>query len=164
MPVTDLSPNRTQEQHTTLIQSPDALVDTNALLQKAIQQLPPEVRNGMVLRCDELPRLRVNEETIEETFMQLLQMIVAERTAGAKLYLYITCSPENKKEKEAILSGPERFFIQFHTNINPHETWMRKAEHNINSIASLLLPFGGSLLVNKLKNSGCVFCISLPGK
>ena len=141
-----------------------ALVDTNALLKSAIQKLPPEVRSDVVLRCDELAHLQCPEDHIEKAFTQLLQMIVAEKAMDAKLYLYIKCSAENKKEKETIPNELQRFSIQFHTNITAHAAWMQAAEQRINGIASLLLPFGGSFLVNQLKNSGCIFCISLPGK
>jgi|GEM_PF-1729440 len=140
------------------------LADTNQLLQKAIQKLPTEIRSDIVLRCDELAKLQITAEAMEDAFTQLLRMIVEERETGAKLFLHITCSHENKGEREAITNRLSRFLIQFHTNLTPHAAWMQDAESRINRIASILLPFGGSLQVNQLRNSGCVFCIALPGK
>ena len=140
------------------------LADTNHLLQKAIQKLPTEIRSDIVLRCDELAKLQITADAMEAAFTQLLQMIVEEREPGVKLFLHITCSHENKGEQEAITNRLSRFLIQFHTNLTPHAAWMQDAESRINRIASTLLPFGGSLQVNQLKNSGCVFCIALPGK
>ena len=139
-------------------------VDANQLLQKAIQKLPVEVRSEIVLRCDELANLQITAEALEDAFTQLLQMIAEERESGTKLFLHITCSQENKGESEAISHRLSRFLIQFHTNLTPHAAWMQDAENRINRIASILPPFGGSLQVNQLKNSGCVFCIALPGK
>lgn len=140
------------------------LADTNQLLQKALQKLPTDIRSDIVLRCDELARLQITNEALEDALSQLLQMIVDERETGVKLFLHITCSHENKGEREAITNRLSRFLIQFHTNLTPHAAWMQDAESRINRIASTLLPFGGSLQVNQLKNSGCVFCITLSGK
>jgi len=146
------------------VSTPATFVDTNVLLQKTIQRLPSSIRSGIVLRCDELARLQISEEAMEKAFSQLLQMIIEERETGTKLFLHITCSKEKKQEQETTSDQFSRFLIQFHTNLKPHAAWMQEAESRINNIASLLTPFGGSLLVNQLKNSGCVFVISLPGK
>ena len=155
---------RTNVVQPTPAQSISTFVDTNQLLQKAIQKLPTEIRSEIALRCDELAKLQITSEAMEDAFTQLLRMIVDEREIGGKLFLHITCSHENKEERGAITNGLSRFLIQFHTNLTPHAAWMQDAESRINRIASILLPFGGSLQVNQLKNSGCVFCIALPGK
>lgn len=144
--------------------SPAKLVDTNSVLRKAIQKLSPEVRSEVVLRCDELVQLQCSEENIEKVFSQLLQLITGAKPAEKKLFLHITCFKEMKKEKETIALGLKRYIIQFHTNVTLHSPWIQEAENRISTIASLLPPFGGSLQVNQLKNSGCVFSISLPGK
>jgi hypothetical protein len=141
---------------------PATLVDTNALLQAAIRQLSPAARADIVLRCDELARLKASAAPLENAFAQLLQMIVAEREPESKLFLHITCAKD--KTVETSRDGISRFLIQFHTNLSLHATWMQETEANINHIASLLLPYGGKLTVNQLKNTGCVFIISLPGK
>ena len=140
------------------------LVDANALLQKAIHRLPLEMRQQIILRCDELAKLHATEETIENVFSELFQLIVGKKAPDAKLYLHITCSQEDKAGEETIVFDVQRFLIQFHTNITPHAAWMLEIGPRINHMASMLHPFGGSLLVNQLKNSGCVFCIALPGK
>jgi len=140
------------------------LVDTNLVLRKAIKKLSPEIRKEVVLRCDELVRLQCAEENIEEAFTQLLQLIADAKPSDKKLFLHITCFQETKKEKETIAPGLQRYVIQFHTNVSLPVGGMQEAEFRINNIASLLPPFGGSLQVNQLKNSGCVFSISLPGK
>ena len=143
--------------------SPAKLVDSNFLLQKAIQKLSPEVRSEVVLRCDELVQLQCSEESSEKVFSQLLQLIAKAKPVDRKLFLHITCFPESKEGK-TIAFGLKRYIIQFHTNISLHSEGTQEAEKEINTIASLLVPYGGSLQVNQLKNSGCVFSISLPGK
>jgi hypothetical protein len=150
-------------QNSVTLSLPAMLVDANALLQKAIQNLSPAARNAVILRCDEMACLQGDEVAIGKAFTQLLQLIVNERESGQQLYLHITCSLDDKNATEEKTLALQRFSIQFNTNITPQSAWMRDAEPRLNSIASLLLP-NGSLQVNQLKNSGCVFCISLPGK
>ncbi|HYO20889.1 MAG TPA: hypothetical protein VER36_00700 [Flavisolibacter sp.] len=160
MPAIDPKPDQTSIKKPATLHLATTFVDTNGLLKSAIQQLPAELRSEIVLRCDELALLQGSEEAIGTAFSQLLQMIIDEREAGKKLFLHITCA----KQTEAMLTGGQRFLIRFHANITLHASWMEEADRRINSIASLLLPYGGSLLVNQLKNAGCVFCITLPGK
>ena len=156
--------NKTQSEYSTTFFSQVTLVDTNMILRKAIQKLSPEIRNEVVLRCDELVRLQCAEENIDLAFTQLLQLIADAKPSDKKLFLHITCFQETRKEKETIALGLQRYTIQFHTNVSLHAAGAQEVEYRINSIASLLPPFGGSLQVNQLKNSGCVFSISLPGK
>jgi uncharacterized protein YdiU (UPF0061 family) len=163
MSVTDPRLNKTEVDKPAPLYSSSTFVDANALLQKAIQKLPSEVRSGIILRCDELAHLQGTQEEIEKVFTQLLEMIVKEKEANKKLFLHITCSKENKAEK-ATSSAVQRFRIQFHANLSPHAAWMQKAEKQMDSIAALLVQHNGSLQVNQFKNSGCVFCITLPGK
>lgn len=143
--------------------SPATFVDTNKVLRKAIQTLSPDLRNEVVLRCDDMAHLQGVEENIEQAFTQLLQLIAAEKATDKKLFLHITCFHDDKAPEETIDNGLQRYIVQFHTNISLSVTWLQEAESRINGIASLLLPFG-KLQVNQLKNSGCVFSISLPGK
>lgn len=156
--------NKTEIQKPAPVHPTATFVDTNALLKKAIQNLPASIRSEIVLRCDELAPLQISEEAIEKAFSQLLQMIIDEREAESKLFLHITCASDKKQQAETTSPCLSRFLIQFHTNLKPHSAWMQEAGNQINRIASLLTPFDGSLLVNQLKNSGCVFVISLPGK
>jgi hypothetical protein len=164
MSVHDFTRLHNQSEYPATFFSPAKLVDTNSFLRKAIQKLSPETRSEVVLRCDELVQLQCSEENIEKVFSQLLQLIVDAKPSDKKLFLHITCFPELKKQKETIVLGLQRYIIQFHTNVALHSPWIQEAENRINNIASLLPPFGGSLQVNQLKNSGCVFSISLPGK
>ena len=143
--------------------SPATLVDTNVILQRAIQKLPPELRNEVVLRCDELVHLQCSEEDSENLFTQLLRFIAKGKPLEKKLFLHITCFPDGA-ETAAATFGLKRFKLQFHSNSSLHTEGTQEAEKQINSLAAILVPYSGSLQVNQLKNSGCVFSISLPGK
>ena len=143
--------------------TPANLVDTNLLLKEAIQKLSPEIRGEVVLRCDELVQLQCSYDCCEKTFTFLLQLVAKAKPVDKKLFLHITCFPQSK-DNETIGLGLKRYIIQFHTNISLHAEGLPEMEKQISKIASLLVPHGGSLQVNQLKNSGCVFSISLPGK
>jgi hypothetical protein len=139
--------------------------DASALLQKAVQKIKPAVRSTIILRCGELPLIKATDESLEKVFTELLHMIVEKKPADLKLYLYINSSTEDTEELDLSLPlGYGRFQIQFHTNLIPSAEWMQEAEKVIIDMQTLLKPFGGFLTVNELKNPGCLFSISLPGK
>ena len=142
-----------------------ATCNANEVLQSAIQGLKTEVRNSLILRCDELPFVQADKKMLGKAFSQIVQLIVDQKDAATKLYLHISAAVDPVERTG--LSLPEGFtpcLIQFHTNITPCNEWMKTAVQQISNITVLLGPFGGNLLVNPLKNSGCIFSVSLPGK
>jgi hypothetical protein len=142
-----------------------SLVNANTILQRALQKLKPEVRSNIVLRCDELPRVKITEECLENAFTELLSLIITNRSPDKKLFLHISSIQETETENDRHLNdGSNRYQVQFHSNTPPHTDWLPENQQQINSIAASLVPAGGSLVVNHLKNSGCIFCIALPGK
>ena len=143
------------------LQEATPAVNSSQLLQKAIQQLPSEVKNSIILRCDLLARLQISEEALEKVFVQLLEIITEDIKTDEKLFLHITCSVVSSAEEKSTVS---RYNIQFHTNASPFASSVQQVEQKMNSIVSLLSPFHGSLEINQLKNSGSVFIICLPGK
>ncbi|HEU4902211.1 MAG TPA: hypothetical protein VFT06_05440, partial [Flavisolibacter sp.] len=52
------------------------LVNTNAVLQKALQRLTAEQRSTIALRCDDLPVVQGTEKDFELVFSSLLQTIL----------------------------------------------------------------------------------------
>lgn len=136
--------------------------DTNLVLQKTVQQLPQNIRNTIILRCDELARLRIDEAILEDIVSQILGLITEAKEPETKLFLHITCSKEKKQEKEK--TSGLNYQVQFHTNLTPLAGRFEEAELRMNKILAMLIPFEGNLTVTQLKNSGSVFCMTLPGK
>lgn len=130
--------------------------DANLVLQKAVQLLPQNFRSAIILRCDELAHLRISEETLQDVFSHILDLITEAREPETKLFLHVTCS----KDKTAGF----RYQVQFHTNLTPMAGRLEETERRINAILALLLPFDGNLTVTQLRNSGSVFSLTLPGK
>ena len=138
------------------------LVNTNAVLQKVLQRLNPEDRSKIALRCDDLPVLEGTEEDFEKVFSGLLQLILKNKPNGAKLFLHIHCTEEEIDPQTP--KGLKQFSIQFNTNIIPCADWLQKRDQQFNEVAGIVQKNRGSLLLNQLKNSGCLFSVSLPGK
>ena len=131
-------------------------IDTNAILSSVVRQLPASVRNTMILRCDYLSQVRVPEKNLAAAFAGLLWLITFQNE-NKTLFLHVTAA-EKKTSGET-----ESVFVYFHTNLTSNE-WLESDNQKVNNIAALLTPFGGSISINQLKNSGCIFAISLPGK
>lgn len=137
------------------------LVNTNAVLQKALQKLPSEARSKIVLRCDDLPFFPGPEDDIEHVFTALLNMIQEKKEDVAKLFLHISCASE---EGKLTATGFFCYLIQFHSNILPSADWYQRHEQQISAATAILQKHKGSLVVNQMKNGGCIFSVSLPGK
>ena len=130
------------------------VVDTNTVLQSALQLLPAKSRSQMNLRCEELPPIGGNLETLERLFRQLLQLITTEKEGNeTKLYLHIKNAP-----------SPEASFvlIQFHTNWPAGQNWPNKDQEK--NLSEMVSSMGGNLTVNQLKNTGSIYALLLPGK
>lgn len=145
--------------------APAALVNANHLLQNRLQALSAAERNDLVLRCEDLPLLAGDEEALAAVFSRLLGMILDRRQPGTRLYLHIDAIRE-PGAGNATTAAPGRGFyrLRFHTNAHFCAEWMQAHERHLNAVAALLQPLGGSLEVNQLKNTGCLFCLNLPGK
>ena len=145
-----------------IVASGRRLVNTNAVLQRTLQRLNAEERNTIALRCDELPVLEGSEEDFEAVFSGLLQLILQEKENVATLFLYIHCTTEEIHSQSQ--QGLKQISIQFNTNITPCADWLHQSDQQFKEVAGILQKHGGNLLLNQLKNSGCIFSVSLPGK
>jgi uncharacterized protein YdiU (UPF0061 family) len=137
------------------------LINTNAVLQKALQKIIAEDRGSIILRCDELPSVRGTEDDFETVFSTLVQMILQKKNDVSKLFLHINCTAE---DEQATAAGVKPFNIQFNTNISPSVNWLQLHQQQINEVAAILHKHTGSLVVNQVKNGGCIFSVSLLGK
>jgi hypothetical protein len=137
------------------------LVNTNALIQKALQKIAAEDRGSVIFRCDDLPLVQGSEEDFETVFSKLLTIILQKKSSTSKLFLHIYCSSE---DNEVMATGIKPFTIQFHTNSNPGVNWMQLHEQQINELVVRLQKHSARLVVNQLKNGGCIFSISIFGK
>lgn len=137
-------------------------VNTNFVLQSVLQQLRPEVKNKIILRCDELPLVQGNKNEYTTVFTLLLHMLVAKQEEVSKLYLHIHCTRDSFSEFTT--ASPALYCIRFYTNLIPSADWMKNHREQIDEANLLLQKQKGSLTVNAGNNTGCLFSVSLPGK
>lgn len=143
------------------IKTEATFIDTNAILQKALQKLSVQDKGSIILRCDELPFIRGLEDDFETVFSTLLQMILQKKADVGKLFLHIHCTAE---DDQLTAAGVKPFNILFNTNVSPCVNWLQLNEKQINAATSLLQKHTGSFVVNRVKNGGCIFTVSIFGK
>ena len=153
-------------QHHVLVESPvKVLCNVNSVLQRVLQRLQHSVKHSLVLHCDELPFFLIDEGTIETVFLEVIQLIADQKNAASKIYLHIKSEPANCTVlKHSLSPNLSCLIIQFHTNIMQCTEWVTNTEQKISDLAVLLAPYGGSVTVDQLKNSGCMISAILPGK
>lgn len=137
-------------------------VNINVVLKNVLQNLEPEERAKIVLRCDDLPVAIGEEGAFVQLFRGLLQMILQKKDEVPTLFLHISCTGGEK----TLLAhkAAEAYTVQFNTNIIPCTAWFEKNKERLNELSALLLQNNGRLSVNQFKASGCIFSVSLPGK
>ena len=150
MPATNQRPATHQLKSMPVPASAASLTDTNKVWQATIKRLTPDVRTAMVLRCEELPFVLINEDLLTKAFSILLQLITKELSADAKLYLLISASmPQTEDIDLALPIGYQRSFIQLQTNI-PFSGKEVKAHHGeVDQIKNLIQPFGGEFTITQ---------------
>lgn len=136
-------------------------VNTNVVLQKALQKIGAEDRGRLILRCDDLPFVSGAEEAFEQVFTGLLQLILHKKQDVPQLFLHISCTAD---ADSLTIAGLRSYCIQFISNVNPCASWRQLHAPQINRIAANLQKNTGSLVVNQGNNSGCLFTVSVLGK
>lgn len=152
------------EQNTNTAASAKIFCNANTVMQRAIEILGPGVKNAFLLRCDELPFVQGDADSLQTVFMDLIQLIADKKDTSTKLYLHISSTIDNTESGLLLADGFSRCSIHFHTNITPCTEWRKMTHQNMSNLTALLATLGGSLTVNSLKNSGCILSASLPGK
>lgn len=139
--------------------------DLNEVMQQSLQQFQSGTRNlNVIVRCERLPVIEADQKAIAKVFDSLVQMISNHPPPGSKLYLYVDCEEERQQQDPETLYVGKRFFIRFHTNITTSEEWKAEYCRVLEECALTLQQFGAGFTVNEIKNTGCLFSISLSGK
>ncbi len=138
----------------------------NAVLNSSVkkaQQLFNSI--DIILRCEPLPRVKGNPEEWKELFETLVRIIISYPQAGYRLFLFIGCQEIIYKNGDNSANEDQlRFLIRFHTNITTREDWKNKHAAELERCRLLIEMQNGTLQVNNIINTGCVFAVTLPGK
>ncbi|HEX2608117.1 MAG TPA: hypothetical protein VHK91_12090 [Flavisolibacter sp.] len=134
----------------------DNTVSLYEIVREAIQQAQSNRKDLMlVFRCEALPSISCNAMLIKDLLHRLIDLILAEGQADSRLFLYINSIGG---------ADQEPLTLEFHTNIKAGPEW---CEHNgpaIQTCLQLASDLEAGLLVNEIKNTGCIFSLSFPVK
>ena len=138
----------------------------NEVLQVSLKKAQAQVdKVKLIVRCETLPRVKADQESVIKLFDGLLGMILNSRPGDSRLFLYIDCEEDTSDVIDMNLEeGLKRYFIKFHTNIVAHDNWKLVNSQSLISCRQILSRHNGNLAVNDISSSGCLFSVWLPGK
>jgi K+-sensing histidine kinase KdpD len=132
----------------------------NDVFKESLKKAQAQVDNlQLIIRCENLPLIKADEEEMVKLFDDLLGMILNHAPNGSKLFLYVDCEENINEPKEE-----KHYLIKFHTNITTHENWKLVNSQALVNCRLILSRHNGTLVVNDVSNTGCLFSFSLPGK
>lgn len=135
---------------------PVNVLSLNDVFRESIKRVQAAARADLIIRCEQLPQVKGQKAELEELFTLLIGMIVDKKTAGSKQFLYIDCEDPEKNGKD--------YLIKIHTNSSTNESWKEANRDTIHRCERILEAHHGSLTVNNIQHTGCLFLIALPGK
>jgi len=137
------------------------LLPLNDLFKESMRQA--QVRCGtanVVLRCEPLPFVRGNREEMIQLFDALTNSIFSARPTGSKFFLHVDCTQVDEPADD----GFRQVQIRFHTNITSDAAWRKTNEGALANCTRILTLHGAVFAVREVKDNGCLFSITIPGK
>ena len=133
-------------------------------LNDAIRESMPALHEhpGLVMRCEHLPQVRGHQDELVRFFYLLIRLIINNKPPVPKLFLYVDCD-EGRKDL-MLESGFKKYIIRIHTNITTSDAWKEMNDHILSGCKKIIADHQGELQINNIKNTGCLFAISLAGK
>ena len=116
---------------------------------------------SMVLRCEVLPEAYGNRQELTEFFERLIGLIMAQPPNGSRLLLHIDCEHATFESNPARHQG---ISLKIHTNITTDDHWKLVNSQVLAQCKMIVNNHNGSLQVNQITGTGCLFSVSLPGK
>lgn len=137
------------------------LLPLNDLFKESMRQAQVRCGTGAIaLRCEPLPIVRGNREEMIQLFDALAGSIFSARPTGSKFFLHVDCTQAD----EAAGDGFREVQIRFHTNITSDAAWRKANEAALANCTRILTLHGAGLAVREVKDNGCLFSITIPGK
>ena len=142
-------------------------VSLNQVLQQLFAKEQQRIESKKVLiRCDQLPAVFVDEAEMAKVCHALLQMILEHPPAKGKLFLYIKC---NVLANDAVMDGTlprgaHLFEIFFNTNTQHLPGWDGPYKTLLKDCKAILQQYGGTFHYKEDSESSYLFHMTLPGK
>lgn len=132
----------------------------NDIFRESMKKAQAQVDNlQVIVRCENLPQVHGSRNEMLQLFDNLLGMILNHPPRNSKLFLYVDC-----EEAETGSNNEKQYTIKFNTNIDTHENWKVINSQALVNCRQILSTHHGTLVVNNISSSGCLFILSLPGK
>ncbi|HWJ93028.1 MAG TPA: hypothetical protein VNR87_18070 [Flavisolibacter sp.] len=139
-------------------------VPLNDVLQEALRRLDGLLtRDNFIVRCEELPQVRGTVEELKQLFSSLIDLIFAS-ASRSRLFLHVGCSAIQLDAHQSVASTMKRYQIRIQTNINPGKGWKDQHQVALGKCEEILSRLDGTLSVNPVTNTGCLFILTVPGK
>ena len=120
----------------------------------------------MLIRCDQLPYLLIEESQMAQICQSLLHMILEHPPAKGNLFLYIKCRVLAGDEvvNLGLLQGAKMFEIFFNTNTQHLPGWDEPYKTFLQDCNIILQQYGGKFHYRVNSESSYLFQMILPGK
>lgn len=156
-----------EKEFSTINPSPQHLISLNDVFRECITKAQATVDSlHIIVRCEDLPKVRGNYNEVSKLFNLLLKMIFSHPPPNSKLFLYVVCTAQHTEVQDPLLqNGYKRYLIKLQTNIDTSRGWQMANDHAIAICKNILSEeLNGNLVVNSVSSTACLFSISLPGK
>jgi len=145
---------------------PDSFVSLNSVLKESLKKVQGRVDHlQLIIRSETLPHIKADHGDMIKLFDGLLGMILNSAPQTSKLFLYVDCEEVSDPARGMNLQeGLKRYVIKFHTNVSTHDNWKLVNSQALAICRHILSNYHGTLVVNEISKTGCLFSFSLPGK
>jgi hypothetical protein len=140
----------------------DRLLSLNELFKASLRKIQADKGDEqIILRCELLPSIEGSHGEIEKLFDIMVGMIVGHSPSSSKLFLYIDCTDKGNLPDQ---DGFKTYEMRFYTNISTDEHWKVVNSQSIINCRHILSKHNGTLLVNHIISTGCLFVMTIAGK
>ena len=133
----------------------------NDIFRESLKRARADCPVDVIIRCDSLPFIPGVTNNFSELFDTLIGLIFRISGSANRAFLYVGC------EEESGTTGLQNriyrnYIIRFHTNFSTGDEWKEKNAVQLSRCNEIISNYGGSFIVNSIKNTGCLFLITLP--
>ena len=141
-----------------------SMVSLNELFKESLRKVQAGTDMNMVVRCQVLPVIRGRREEMENLFDTLVRMIVHGAPYGSRRYLYVDCEEELRVSANSVNEDSKKYVIKFYTNTIINDGWKESHRLMLDKCETIVSSYHGNFTMNNIRDSGCLFSITLPGK
>ena len=120
--------------------------------------------SSFVLRCAHLPVTEGAYAAYHGVFTLIVGMITRLQQPGTSLYLHVDCMEAAPGVDAEFMDGRKRYDLRFHTSAATGADWAAVHETIFAQCREVMQGQGAQFEVFPVRNTGCLFSISLLGK